>query len=323
MLRPAVLVAAALLVSVPSALPSAARAEKLTPERAFADPDINGPTARGVQISPDGRFVTFLRAKPDDQTVQDLWALPIAGGEPRRLIDSTALEPKGQELSEAEKARRERQRISARGIVEYKWDEEGRSILVPAGGDLYLASAADGSVRRLTQTPGDEIDGKFSRHGRYVGYVRDQNLYVNDLAKDAGAGGGERALTHEGHGTLSLRRGRVRGAGGDGALHRLLVQPGRGARGLHPRGRERGGRDPPPGHHRHRLHHHRAALSPRRPTQRGGRPLRHGPRARRRAREGRPRRRPRRVPRAGELVGGRTRPVRPAPDPRPEAASTS
>ncbi len=194
------LAALALLAAVTaSALPATARADKLTPERAFADPDITGPTARGVQISPDGRFVTFLRAKPDDQTVQDLWALPVAGGEARRLIDSTALEPKGQELSEAEKARRERQRISARGIVEYRWDEEGRQILVPAGGDLYLASAADGSVKRLTQTPGDETDAKFSRHGRYVGYVRDQNLYVNDLS-----GGGERALTRDGHGVISF-----------------------------------------------------------------------------------------------------------------------
>ncbi len=198
MLRLSALAAAALLVS--TALPAPpARAEKLTVERAFADPDINGPTARGVQISPDGRFVTFLRAKPEDQTVQDLWAMPVAGGEPRRLIDSAALEPNGQELSEAEKARRERQRISARGIVEYRWDEEGRQLLAPAGGDLYLASAADGSVKRLTQTPGDETDAKFSRHGRYVGYVRDQNLYVNDLS-----GGGERALTTDGRGAISF-----------------------------------------------------------------------------------------------------------------------
>ena len=187
------------LAALMTAAPPIARAEKLTPERAFADPDINGPTARGVRLSPDGRFVTFLRAKPEDQTVQDLWAMPTTGGEPRRLVDASALEPKGQELSEAEKARRERQRISARGIVEYRWDEEGRQILVPAGGDLYLASAADGSVKRLTQTPGDETDAKFSRHGRYVGYVRDQNLYVNDLS-----GGGERAITTDGRGVISF-----------------------------------------------------------------------------------------------------------------------
>ena len=192
------LVAAVTATALP-AIPSVAHAEKLTPERAFADPDINGPTARGVQISPDGRFVTFLRARPDDQTIQDLWALPVAGGEPRRLIDALALEPKGAVLSEAEKGRRERQRISARGVVEYKWDEEGRQILVPAGGDLYLASAADGSVKRLTQTPGDETDAKFSRHGRFAGYVRDQNLYVNDLS-----GGGERAITREGKGPISF-----------------------------------------------------------------------------------------------------------------------
>ena len=188
--------AAALLIMTATALP--AQAGKITPERVFADPDISGPTARGVRLSPDGRLVTFLRAKPEDQTVQDLWAMPTTGGAPRRLIDANALEPKGQELSEAEKARRERQRISSRGIVEYRWDELGRQILVPAGGDLYLADPATGAVKRLTKTVGDETDSRFSPKGRYVGYVRDQNLYVNDLA-----GRGERAITKAGRGLIS------------------------------------------------------------------------------------------------------------------------
>ena len=122
-------------------LPAAAHAERLTPERLFAAPDLSGPTAKAVQISPDGRMVTFLRAKADDRTVQDLWAVPASGGAPHRLVDAYAVEPKDAQLSEAEKSRRERERISARGIVEYRWDEQGRAILVPAGGRLFLADA--------------------------------------------------------------------------------------------------------------------------------------------------------------------------------------
>ena len=55
------------------------------------------------------------------------------------LVDSRALAPTEAVLSEAEKARRERMRISQHGIVEYHWDEEGKFILVPVDGNLYLA----------------------------------------------------------------------------------------------------------------------------------------------------------------------------------------
>ncbi|MBE7218682.1 MAG: S9 family peptidase [Caulobacteraceae bacterium] len=189
---------AALLVSA-ALLPAAARAELLTPERAFAAPELAGPVARGVAFSPDGKLVTFLRAKPDDQTTLDLWAIPAAGGEPRRLVDARAFEPKNAVLSEAEKSRRERQRISEQGVVDYTWDEQGKAILVPLDGDLYLADPATGGVRRLTQTPGDEVDSRVSPRGGYVSFVRDQNLYVLPLAQ----GSAERALTSDGKGVIS------------------------------------------------------------------------------------------------------------------------
>lgn len=194
MIRPSLLAIAACL-----ALSSPVLAEKLTPERIFADPALNGPTAKGVALSPDGKRVTYLKGKPEAANVQDLWAADVKGGEPYRLIDSAALSSGGKELSEAEKARRERARVSARGIVEYSWDEEGRFILVPLDGDLYLDSVADGKVSRLTDTPGDEVDAKVSPKGGFVSYVRDQNLYIKPVA-----GGAEKALTTEGKDALSF-----------------------------------------------------------------------------------------------------------------------
>jgi dipeptidyl-peptidase 4 len=180
------------------ALSSPALAEKLTPERIFADPGLSGPTAKGVALSPDGKRVTYLKAKAEAANVQDLWAADVKGGEPYRLIDSAALSS-GKELSEAEKARRERARVQARGIVEYSWDKQGRFILVPLDGDLYLDSLADGKVTRLTETPGDEVDAKVSPKGGFVSYVRDQNLYIKPIT-----GGNETALTAEGKDALSF-----------------------------------------------------------------------------------------------------------------------
>lgn len=167
----------------------------LTPERVFANPSLSGPVAKGVSLSPDGELVAFLRSRPDDVDVQDLWAAPTGEGEPFKLIDARALVPDAGELSEAEKARRERMRISARGVVEYSWDEQGRYILAPLEGDIFLATRADGSVRRLTETEADEIDAKVSPKGNFVSWVRDQDLVVYDLASNT-----ETAITADGDG---------------------------------------------------------------------------------------------------------------------------
>lgn len=170
----------------------------LTPERVFSSPSLNGPVAKGVSLSPDGQLVAFLRSREDNVDVQDLWAAPTGEGEPYKLIDARALVPDAGELSEAEKARRERMRISARGVVEYSWDQQGRYILAPLEGDIFLANRADGKVRRLTETPADEIDAKVSPKGSYVSYVRDQNLVVYDLAS-----GKETPITDDGAGLIT------------------------------------------------------------------------------------------------------------------------
>ncbi len=73
--------------------------------------------------------------------------------------------------------------------------------MIPLNGDLYvydLARKPEQAVRRLTQTGGYETDSRFSPRSRYVSFVRDQNLYVIDLAD-----GKERAVTRDGGGLIS------------------------------------------------------------------------------------------------------------------------
>jgi dipeptidyl-peptidase-4 len=181
------LVLAAVVASMSLSL---AHAEVLTPQRVFASPDLSGPQARGVALAPDGSAVTYLKAKADDVDVTDLWIADVRGGAPRMLIDGRALSPDKHELSEAEKSRRERMGLRTRGVVEYHWDDQGKAILAPVQGDLWVYDVASGQTRRLTNTPGDEIDGKISPKGSFVSYVRDDNLYLMPLA-----GGAERALT--------------------------------------------------------------------------------------------------------------------------------
>ena len=71
-------------------------------ERVFASPALGGPAPRGVQLSPDGRWLTLLRNRPDDRERYDLWGYDRQGGQWRMLVDSQKLSS-GRALSEAEK----------------------------------------------------------------------------------------------------------------------------------------------------------------------------------------------------------------------------
>ena len=136
-------------------LPAIALAEKLTVERLFSDPSILGKAPSSLKISPDGSRVTFLRGKDEDYLQQDLWSYELASGETSMLVDSRALYSGDENLSDEEKARRERQRIQGQGIVEYHWSEDGQALVFPVNGDLYyydLKAEPGQATRRLTQT---------------------------------------------------------------------------------------------------------------------------------------------------------------------------
>jgi len=173
-----------------------AGAERLSLERIVAAPDLSGPSPRRVQIAPDGSRAGFLRSRPDDQYFFDLWEFDVASGTTRRLVDAAALQPDAS-LSDQEQARRERARTaSLRGIVDYTWSPDGRRLLVPLGGSLWLVDVAQPDrPRRIAD--GNVLDARISPRGRYVSFVRNQDLYVVDLAS-----GRERRLTHDGGGTV-------------------------------------------------------------------------------------------------------------------------
>ncbi|MBI0475054.1 S9 family peptidase [Sphingomonas sp. MA1305] len=168
----------------------------LTLRRVFASPDLSGAQPSELRLSPDGSLLTFLRPRADEKERSDLWARDTRTGAERMLVDSKTV-GSGAALSEAEKMQRERARIGgAKGIVTYDFAPDGRSILVPIDGDLYLASL-DGGVRRLTDRPGGQLNPVISPKGAFVSFVRDQNVFVQPLD-----GRAARALTTAGGGTV-------------------------------------------------------------------------------------------------------------------------
>lgn len=188
--------AAALALLASAAIPVSAQ-QQLTLERIFANPDLSGPQPRALKLSPDGKLVTLLKPRADEKERLDLWAIDSATGAERMLVDSRKT-GSGAELSEAEKMQRERDRSVAgsTGIASYDWAPNGKSILVPVDGDLYLASL-DGQVSRLTNTPSSELNGVVSPKGGFVSYVRDGNLFVQPI------GGRERQVTQGASETVS------------------------------------------------------------------------------------------------------------------------
>jgi dipeptidyl-peptidase-4 len=181
-----ILAAAALLVAVPAVAeaPVTPQAPTLTFERVFASPSLDGPAPRQVKLSPDGRYLTLLRNRPEERERYDLWGYDITTGEWRMLVDSQKL-GSGRELSEDEKMQRERARVgSLKGIISYQWASDGAGVLVPLDGDLFLAKL-DGTVKRLTDTAGTELNPGLSSKGGFVSFVRDRRLWVGPVGGEA------------------------------------------------------------------------------------------------------------------------------------------
>ena len=169
---------------------------ELTIERIFASPDLPGPTLRQAELSPAGDRVTFVRGRDEDRDLMDLWEYHIADGQTRRLVAADEVVAEEGELSAEEQARRERARIaSLRGIVEYRWSSDGRFLIFPLGGDIYVLdmSADEREVRQVTASDDFDTDPRISPDGEDVAFVRNRNLMIASIAD-----GTVTALTEDG-----------------------------------------------------------------------------------------------------------------------------
>ena len=172
---------------------------QLTLERIFGDPDINGAALLALKFSPDGKYVSYLKSALGNFEQLNLWVYEIETGKEALLVDAESLLSPDRVLSHEEKARRERRRITQSGIVEYYWSPKAEAILFPIDGNLYLyALAASTPLQQLTDSSTFETDIRFSPDGKKLSFVRDQNLFVMDLANRQ-----LNQITTDGGGTIS------------------------------------------------------------------------------------------------------------------------
>lgn len=187
-----------------------AAGERLEVTDLFGKTPLAGRPLKKITWSHDGRWLYFLRPNAEDARVLDLWRQKVQGTGPGRsskadkadkaelLVAARTLREKGTaELTEEQKAARERRRVRHRGITRFVLDRKNTGVLIPYQGLLYHLDLSSRSLRRVFPEPGGELDPRFGPDGRRIAFVRQGNLYVRDLAT-----GRERALTRDGGGAV-------------------------------------------------------------------------------------------------------------------------
>ncbi|MFJ1752186.1 alpha/beta fold hydrolase [Kitasatospora sp. NPDC088134] len=145
---------------------------------------------RSFAVTPDGARVLFLRSRGTGQPANLLWSLDVATGAETVLADpAVLLGGAAEELSAAERARRERSRETSAGIVGYTLDAAARTAVFVLSGRLFAVDTTSGAARELpAATP--LLDPRPSPDGTHVAYATP----AGELRVTAVDGSGDRLL---------------------------------------------------------------------------------------------------------------------------------
>ena len=139
---------------------------------------------RDFTISPDGERLIFLRSGSGTDPSQRLWAMAVGTGDERCLVDPSRLGAAGSDeslLPPEERARRERAREQAGGIVQYNTDDDVRRAVFTVAGQAWVTEVDGGATRSLDlQAP--VVDPRIDPAGQRVAWVHRGSLRVTSLA---------------------------------------------------------------------------------------------------------------------------------------------
>lgn len=184
---------AASLALVAPLIPMKTRAQSPAPSRISLEEvaATDGYTlGRPFAIRPlsDGRTVLYLRSEGDDRS-SDLWSLDVVTGKEQRLLSAADLLDGGEEeLSDEEKARRERLRIRTSGFTSYQLTKDEQLLLVKLSGEIYVVELASGHWGRLALPAGVVIDPQWRPDGGAIAFVLDHDLHVAEVVPPSAPG---------------------------------------------------------------------------------------------------------------------------------------
>jgi dipeptidyl-peptidase-4 len=140
---------------------------------------------------------TFVWPKKDATGEFSEWRVyDVAAGKDRALFGRAKLQRALTDLGLSSQAA-----MTAAESDELKFDAKKNAVVLDVDDDLYLYTISSGAAVRLTSAPGKEEESTFSPDGKKVAFVRENDLYVVDLA------GRERRLTTDG--TAQLLNGKL------------------------------------------------------------------------------------------------------------------
>jgi dipeptidyl-peptidase 4 len=191
-------IAIAVIVAFSAPAPLAAqRADSaLTVQRIFAAPDFYAQGLYGTRWRPGKDAYTRLEPSTHQRDATDLVQYDAASGRREVVLPASRLVPRGESTPIA--------------VEDYDWSPDGKRLLLYTNsarvwrqntrGDYWLVDLAGGTLRKLggaSARPSTLMFATFSPDGGRVAYVRENNLYVEDLAT-----GRITALTRDGSRTL-------------------------------------------------------------------------------------------------------------------------
>ncbi len=160
---------------------SAQSSEKLTIERMYRDPRLTGVSPRGMRWAPGGGNLAFIW-NSEGEGFYDIYLYNARRGKVRKVTEAAAISGSNKTvLSKAELDRLSTLRRKGKGIFSYLWSPDGKSILFPLRGDLYLLDVGSGGVRRLFRTEVSETDPAFSPDGGKIAFIRSNDLWMIDI----------------------------------------------------------------------------------------------------------------------------------------------
>ena len=172
---------ATIVVALVAAVVTPARAEDQFLRELAVTRSYNLGRPMHAEPTADGAAVIFLRTEPRSP-VTSLYAFDVATGQTKVLITpEQILKGADEKLSQAEKAQRERQRISTRGFTSFQLSDDGTLILAGLSGKLYAVRRADNDVTELQTGTLPPLNPTFSPDATKIAYVHERDLYVYDL----------------------------------------------------------------------------------------------------------------------------------------------
>ncbi|HEX9041223.1 MAG TPA: prolyl oligopeptidase family serine peptidase [Trebonia sp.] len=137
---------------------------------------------RAFKVSPDGQRVVFLRSMTGSDPVTCLWELNLVSGGERLVADPRTLGADDENLPQEERARRERVRETAAGIVAFSTDRDVTIAVFALSGQVFTVPlGVPAPAARLVATKTPALDPQVHPLGRLVAYVHEGALRVANL----------------------------------------------------------------------------------------------------------------------------------------------